>query len=795
MSIPEQDKLLKKLQTLRESDLARRFVLPLLTTYSFDSIELRHGSQEKGVDILCLKNDEIAELDILAIQVKRLQFSGAASKPGHLHGVINQLSQCIDEPIKLKDGTQRCANRIWLISPYTLHSTALEQAFSKYAQSKTNRIQIVDGERLIRLMRDRAPELLAELGDPFAAYICAVRDEVAQLKEASALRINEKVSLLPIYVNVDVSLLSDKLASILAQPIKAGQRKEADQAMLEQDIHDLADFNARSHDILGVSPIDFEVSPVPKEQLAADLTAIQTSDLERLTGPRKPRNAKDDTKTPVHLRFEEAAFRQAIKTTTQRKLAVLKRRLAKKSATPGDPIIHFYQFVRSLEEFIDFRVLRRLIASPPYTLRPSLQYERTSVNLDAILDSRLNFQIVGDAGTGKTTLLRLLALTQLAQGDRIPIFVPLSTMTPQHTLLGITHQACKSSRYSGSKESLEKLMTSGEILLLLDGLDEAIRRVPDIPDLIHDFLNQFPKTQVVITTRPWAAIRTTAMGFTVTILPFTPQQTEQFFTNWFRDRPDLSQLMIRHIKKNPNLSDAAATPLLASVLAVVLSIGGKLPTSLLGLYDERFRLLLHDWDAVKGVRRDQFDVADKQFFLSKLAFQLHSKGIRSTSWEDMAALLRSNVGAIKDTEQANAFLIELIRNNNVIFPEINNKWSFGHLQYQEYLAALELKGNRRIKLQNYLGSGWWSNVLLMYADMTRDITHIFDSLIEKYGPTWLTGHPEIATQLYDLLQAAPNTDPSVQQTIQKEREFAVAVERSFEKYSDHEIITGKGRPH
>jgi len=512
--------------------------------------------------------------------VKRLEFSGAAAKPGHLHGVLNQLSQCMDEPIKLQDATERCANRIWLLSPYRLHSGALEQAFTKYARSKTNRIQIIDGEKLIYLMRARAPGLLAELGDPFAAYICSVRDQVAQLKEASALRMSEKVPLLPIYVNVDLSLLPDKLASILGEPARAGQRKETDQKMLEQDIQDLAEFNVRTKAVLGMSAIDFEVLPLPEEDYAADLTIFHTSELEKLTGPRRARKTKDELTAPVHLRFEEGAFREAIKKTTQRKLGVLRKGLASKTDPAANPLLDFYRYVRSLEELMDFRVLRRLMGAGPYGPRPRLGYERTNVGIDAILDSTLNCQVVGDAGSGKTTLLRLLAVTQATRGDRIPVFVPLSTMTPQHSLLGITHQSCRSLGYEGSKESLEKLITNGDMLLLFDGLDEAIRRVPDIPEQILKFLVQYDKTQVVLTTRPWAAIRTTAMGFTVTILPFTPQQTELFFKNWFRERPELAQQMIKHLKKNRNLSDAAATPLLASVFAVVLSIGGKLPTSL-----------------------------------------------------------------------------------------------------------------------------------------------------------------------------------------------------------------------
>jgi len=59
MSVLEHDKLLRKLQSLNEADLVKRIVLPLLRTYDFHSIEPRHGPHEKGVDILCLRQDEL----------------------------------------------------------------------------------------------------------------------------------------------------------------------------------------------------------------------------------------------------------------------------------------------------------------------------------------------------------------------------------------------------------------------------------------------------------------------------------------------------------------------------------------------------------------------------------------------------------------------------------------------------------------------------------------------------------------------------------------------------------------
>jgi hypothetical protein len=76
MTTADRRPLLEKLQKLSEKRLTEAVVFPLLETMGFDNIEERHGPYEKGKDILCLRRDELDELELLAIQVKKLKFSG-----------------------------------------------------------------------------------------------------------------------------------------------------------------------------------------------------------------------------------------------------------------------------------------------------------------------------------------------------------------------------------------------------------------------------------------------------------------------------------------------------------------------------------------------------------------------------------------------------------------------------------------------------------------------------------------------------------------------------------------------
>jgi hypothetical protein len=184
----------EEIQSLSERTLLEEVVLPLIGRLQFERVEVRHGPYERGVDILCLKKDELGEEDLLGIQVKRLKFTGKATDSGHLHGVLNQLSQCLEEPVILVSGAKKLLDRIWLVSPYELNIAALETSIAKYQGAVSRRLRIVDGLQLISLLRRYAPDVLAKYGDQRALYRQRLEREVAVLHEAAALRLREKPS-------------------------------------------------------------------------------------------------------------------------------------------------------------------------------------------------------------------------------------------------------------------------------------------------------------------------------------------------------------------------------------------------------------------------------------------------------------------------------------------------------------------------------------------------------------------------------------------------------------------------
>lgn len=72
---------------------------------------------------------------------------------------------------------------------------------------------------------------------------------------------------------------------------------------------------------------------------------------------------------------------------------------------------------------------------------------------------------------------------------------------------------------------------------------------------------------------------------------------------------------------------------------------------------------------------------------------------------------------------------ELIDPCNVLVPMTEDgKFGFGHLRYQEYLVACELKYNRDVQIDKQIYQDWWRGALVLFSQMADSIEFIFEWL-------------------------------------------------------------------
>jgi hypothetical protein len=448
---------------------------------------------------------------------------------------------------------------------------------------------------------------------------------------------------------------------------------------------------------------------------------------------------------------------------------------------PGE-LKAFHEFTTQLKEILSNETVLQLCQTSRDPENTPQIKQRFPVLINEILNSGLNIQVVGQAGAGKTTLVKAFGLKQLELGsNKSPVYLPLSSLSSGSTILDAIYTKTRSYGLFRQRKEFDKALSKGDLLLLLDGLDEAITRVNDIQLQLTSIITSWPKTQIIVGTRHWSALECPSL-ISINLLLFTKEQLSIFFRNWFKDNEKHAIEIIEHFDKHPSLYKIISSPLLATVFAVIKMMGGNLPTSLVELHEERLRLMLHDWDSIKGVKRCKYSPVDKKFFLKKLAFYLHKNSKRTANYDELIQIVLLHVGEVLDKNAALTFIDELVKFNNLIFQDKDGAWSLGHLQFQEYLVAVEAKENPEIDLSLYIDDGWWDLVIQFYAAVSRDISSLILKTYKFHGDC-LTDKIPILKKLLSLVSLAPNTNRKVRGLLEKEIDLIDGINRSF--FSDN----------
>ena len=328
--------------------------------------------------------------------------------------------------------------------------------------------------------------------------------------------------------------------------------------------------------------------------------------------------------------------------------------------------------------------------------------------LKAVVDYP-KLMMLGKPGAGKTTFLQHLVI-ECNNGnllaDRVPIFIKLRDFVRKAKKTGdfsLKHHI--SSYLQGCTQSkIEALLTTGKVLLLLDGLDE-VPEVDDnaVVDEIEEFIDNYDQNQLIITCRIKAQKYKFNCFTYVEVADFNWEQIAAFSRKWFvataRNEKQEGEAKAEwfleklNLPENNRIRELAVTPILLSLTCKVFDNKGKFYSKPAELYEQGLEILLSQWDESRGIKRDQvyraLSVGQKQSLLSYVAarkfeqeqyvlfgqaeIQEYIAGFLSTSLEDSQVVLES-------IESQHGLLIERAR----------RIYSFSHLTFQEYFTAKEI---------------------------------------------------------------------------------------------------------
>lgn len=382
--------------------------------------------------------------------------------------------------------------------------------------------------------------------------------------------------------------------------------------------------------------------------------------------------------------------------------------------------------------------------------------------------------ILGAPGSGKTTLMRYLALIYASRKPRrlhplapqyLPVLLYLRDIyeeiltKPEITLAELlTEWVQKLQRVDPLKlpeNWFTQQLREGKCLVLLDGLDEVANTAhrQAVSQWVDQQMYNYPDTPFILTSRRlgYEEAKLNSAVQVLEVEPLSSEQIQQFVNNWYQEvertrrggKDDLAtkeaasrntQDLLNQIQQHKALQDLASNPLLLTLIATAHQQNQSIPLRRVELYQTICEVMLGKRQEAKGIR-SPLTIREKLSVLQPLALELMQRQTPQFQLQEVETLFSEHLAKLPNPPKPLEFLKQLQAVDALIAKEKEGDYEFAHLSFQEYLAAVEVKKTQQEQifleaLQDSEKLSWWAETMRLYAAQT-DASELVNAILQQ----------------------------------------------------------------
>lgn len=324
----------------------------------------------------------------------------------------------------------------------------------------------------------------------------------------------------------------------------------------------------------------------------------------------------------------------------------------------------------------------------PLTLRTASNGDELVVDDGFTLEYSKIINIIGIAGQGKSTILRKIFLEEIKCQKKFPFFIELRRIGEE----GIIEHLKQNLIDIGLKiddGSLEILLQSNSIILLLDGFDEVSSSLrAKVLTEITRIRTRF-NCSLIVTTRPDTEICHESNISNLRVKRLEIEDIVSIISKL--DPKNENPEVIELVRSNPVLQSTLVSPILVNLLFVCYPYLDVVPESVVDFYQKLFLTLYSRHDKIKNFHREKYSntspkVANSIF--DALCFNSLNKGLlefnEDSILEQLELALKYNS---VESNQLDNVKQDIINITCLIQRDGFDRYVFLHKSVQEFHAA------------------------------------------------------------------------------------------------------------